>query len=294
MAEYGRPIKASFCAALATIAVSVSLGVPLRADQIEGFTTPFRTVDVATAEVGIVASVAVREGDIVRPGQVLLKLDERVQTALLAAAKQSMQLHGKLAAASAEVKLRQERLRKLKELETRGSARPEEVVRARADLDIAKGRLLEIQEQLELRRLDCERARIQLERRTIRAPLAGVVARVFKEPGEFAGPNDPKLMTIVQLDPLVATFSAPSRIAHPLRAGHQVEVTLIGSRTKIRGVVDFVDPIVDGKSGTMRVKVRLDNPKGRFLSGEPCSLLISPDSIAGKNATAAGPTRVRP
>lgn len=294
MADYVRRKTEPLCAAMVMLAVVLPPGIAAGVEQIEGFTTPYRTVDVATSEVGIVSAVAVREGDTVRAGQVLLKLDDRVQAALLAAAKQGMQLHGKLAAARAEVKLRQERLTKLQELETRGSARPEEVVRARADLEIANGRLLEINEQLELRRLDHERAKIQLERRTIRAPLAGVVTRVFKEPGEFAGPNDPKLLTIVQLDPLVAMFSAPSPQAHRLRNGQSVEVSLPGSRSRIEGLIEFVDPIVDGKSGTMRVKVRLDNPAGRYLSGEPCSLLIPTNSIANEKDPAGPSGHVRP
>ncbi len=256
------------------------------ASEIDGFTTPYRSIDVATAETGTLASIEVREGDRVEQGQVVARLDSLLHAALLATAEKNMQLHGRIASARAERQLRQERHRKLIALLERGSARPEEVNRAKADLDIAQGQLLDIQEQLQIRKLDYEQAKIQLERRAVRSPMAGVVTRLFKETGEFAGPNDPRLMTIVQLDPLLAVFSVPSDKGRRLHAEQEVVVRLLEPRATVHGKVEFVDPVVDGKSGTMRVKVRLSNPGGHFLSGEPCSLLL-PDTpeLQGDSAT---------
>ena len=40
------------------------------------------------------------------------------------------------------------------------------------------------------------------------------------------------------------------------------------------GTVDEISPVVDAQSGTIKVKVRIDNPNGLILSGERCSVDI--------------------
>ena len=256
-------------------------------EPIDGFVTPFRTINVATAETGIVREIVVREGDTVEPAQVLARLDDEVHSSLLAIAEKSMQSDGRLKAAEAESRVREQRLSKLQELIGRGSARREEVERAEADKEIAAAQLRAIQQELAIKRLDHERARIQWERRTVRAPMRGVVLRLHKEAGEFIGPNDPQLMTIVQLDPLLAVFAVPSRHARGLHVGHQVQVRLPEAEALVEGAVESVSPVVDGKSGTIRVEVRLHNPQRRFYSGEPCSLFLShePDDSDTTNLT---------
>jgi RND family efflux transporter MFP subunit len=244
-------------------------------EPIDGFVTPFRTINVATAETGIVREIIVREGDLVEPGQILARLDDEVHLSLLAIAEKSMQSDGRLKAAETEHRMREQRLSKLEGLIGRGSARPEEVERAAADAEIAAAQLRAIQEELAIKRLDHERARIQWEWRTVHAPTRGVVLRIHKEAGEFIGPNDPHLMTVVQLDPLLAVFAVSSGHARRLRIGDPVRVRLPETNVLVEGAIDSVSPVVDGKSGTMRVEVRLSNPDRQFLSGEPCSLHLN-------------------
>jgi multidrug efflux pump subunit AcrA (membrane-fusion protein) len=143
-----------------------------------------------------------------------------------------------------------------------------------------------MEEELVVKRLDYERAKIQWERRTVRAPASGVVLRLHKDVGEFIGPSDPQLLTIVQLNPLLAVFAVPSRAARLLRAEQDVVVCFPeAGGGNFKGTVHFVSPVVDGKSGTMRVEVLLDNADGKLYSGDPCSLLI--DGLEGDEGTPA-------
>ena len=199
-------------------------------------------------------------------------------------------MHGRLAIARAELNLKRERLDKLAELETRDNARPEEVERAQADVAIAEGQLLAIHEELAIKQRQYERAKIQLGRRTIRAPMSGVVARLFKEEGEYIGPNDPQLLTIVQLDPLLAAFSVPSDDSRRMHVGQQVSIELPKSEVYVQGTIEFVVPVVDGESGTVRVRVRLENAEGRYYSGEPCFLVIPTEAATrGGGSDSASP-----
>jgi RND family efflux transporter MFP subunit len=241
-------------------------------DPVDGFTEPNRAVNVATAEVGVIRKIEVREGDAVKCGQVLATLDNEIHTALLSIAVEQMNARGRLESAQAELDMRQSKLEKLQMLREQGHARQEEVDRAVTDVAIAKAQVLSAQEELLIRKLEHERARLQLERRTIRSPLEGFITKAHKQEGEFVAAHDAVLFTIVQLDPLVATFSAPSQQVASLRAGQKVALSIAGSDARTQGTIDFISPVTDAESGTVRIKVRIDNAKGLYRSGERCTL----------------------
>jgi RND family efflux transporter MFP subunit len=257
----------------------------------DGFTEPYRTIDVAAAETGIIASLAVHEGDSVHQGDVLATLDDEVHTALLAIADQAMQSAGALDAALAEQQLRQDRLAKLRTLRGKGHARQEEVERAKADLAIAEAQIRSAREERAIKKLEYQKIKAQLQRRTIRAPSDGVVTTIVKEVGEYVAANDANVLTIVQLDPLLATFSLPSQQAASLQVEQNVTVrsldmAAMGAKGPVlmNGVVDFISPVTDAESGTVRVKVRIANHGGRFRSGERCSLEVPRSALSRSSA----------
>ena len=257
--------------------VLVLAAAPALASHVDGFTEPYRSVNVSTTETGIIRTIEVQEGDVVEAGQVLATLDSEVHAALLAIAEENMNARGRLDSSRAELELRNDRLEKLEDLRRKGFARQEEVERARADVAIAGAQVVGAREELLVRKLEYEKIRIQLERRTIRAPLSGVVSVVHKETGEFVAPNAPELLKLVQLDWLLAVFSVPSYQAAVLTAGQTVTIRLADGLRPLEGTVEFISPVTDAESGTVRVKVRLDNRSGLFRSGQRCSLQL-PDS----------------
>ncbi len=253
----------------------LSAGGPAAAlETLEGFTEPFRVVNVATTETGVVARVLVHEGDFVRKGQELATLDSDLHLTMLAITVEQMKAIGRLQSAQAELELQQSKLEKLTLLRERGHARQEEVERTRTDVAICRSHVLSIQEDLAVRKLEHEKASLQLARRTIRAPLDGVITKTTKSEGEFVAPNDPVLITIAKLDPLLANFSVPSSQLAAMHVGREVDVVLEASGSRVRGVVETISPVTDAGSGTVPIKVRLDNPKGLFRSGERCLLAI--------------------
>ncbi len=117
-----------------------------------------------------------------------------------------------------------------------------------------------------------DKAQLQLDRRTLRAPLDGVIVKAHKQEGEFVAAHDPLLFAIVQLDPLLAVFSVPSHQAVALQAGQKVVVGINGSDDRPQGTIDFVSPVTDAESGTVRINVRLQNGNRLYRSGERCTL----------------------
>lgn len=260
------------------------------ADRIEGFTTPFKTIHIATAETGVIRQMHVSRGDTVKAGKIVAQLDDRVHAAQLAIAEKSMQFSGRLRAAKSELGIRRRRLQTLQGLIERGTARPEELERAKADAEIAEAQLRSLEEDRTLKQLEHQRAKRQLELRSITAPVDGVVLECRKNVGEFVGPNDPHLLTIVQLNPLLAVFAVPSQAARNLRVDDAAEVHLPDSGERVVGAIESISPIVDGKSGTIRVEVRLENDDRRLLSGQSSWLLLgaTPPSPAGGRRRSPG------
>ncbi len=250
---------------------------PVFAGEIEGFTQPSREIDVASVETGILIAVDVEEGNRVQRDQLLAQLDQDVIEASLKIADKQQQLRGQLDSAQAELRLREDRLLKLHRLLENRHASQEEVDRAAAERDIARARVLAAEEALDVKRLEYERIQAQLDRRSIRSPVDGVVKRVHKEIGEFVAPTDPVILTVVKLDPLLAVFAVPSGQAGRLTPGETVSLGFESEKAAVSGSVKSVSPVVDAQSSTVTVKVELPNPQGAYRSGERC-VLVLPES----------------
>jgi multidrug efflux pump subunit AcrA (membrane-fusion protein) len=137
-----------------------------------------------------------------------------------------------LKSAEAELRLRTTRLSKLEELRLNENASEEEVRRAEPEKEVAAARVLAAKETIETKRLEYERIRIQLEQRTLRSPITGFVTEVYKDIGEFVALTDPVVVTVVQLDPLMVTFSVPAKSASSLKPGQSVPVKIDGHKEK--------------------------------------------------------------
>ena len=246
--------------------------------EIDGFTEPFRTIRVASPEAGIITRLDVKEGDKVEPEQVLAQLDDDVHLALLAIADQSMNAKGRRDATQAEVTMRKARLETFERLRASGHARQEELDRARSELAIAQGQLKAAEEDLMLKKLEYGKIKAQLSRRSVRSPAPGIVSEIHKEEGEFVAANSPEIATIVQLDPLIASFLLTSVQASQRHVEEEIDVHFVETDTRTRGTVRFISPVTDAESGTVRVELRIDNPHGHFRSGERCTIEL-PDAF---------------
>ena len=119
-------------------------------EMIEGFTEPYRTVDISAGEPGVVTQVQVQPGQFVEAGDLLVALDTSVLEATLAVAKQKASATGSLEAAQAEFDLRKERFEQIALLRQRGHATTREFSRAETDLLIAQARFKLAQEEQQL------------------------------------------------------------------------------------------------------------------------------------------------
>jgi RND family efflux transporter MFP subunit len=242
----------------------------------EGFTIPKYEVLVAASELGRLQSLGVEVGDEVKKGARIGSLEDSVQAASVRIAMAQANMTGEWEAAKAEVKLNQLRVQKLRQLTAERMARPDELARAEADLDIALGRQKVAEEQITLNKLDLERQQLALSRRQILAPMSGVIADVFHRPGEYITPADPAVARLLVIDQLYAVFNIPVTEARNVRVNAPAKVYLRGAQQTLDARVTFVAPMIDGESGTVEVRLELDNSKRNLLSGDRCTLQVFP------------------
>lgn len=251
----------------------------------EGFTEPFHTVELSPAEPGILAKLFVEEGDKVQTNDALAALDARVLEVNLKIARQAMQSRGKLRAAKAEYDLKAQRFEKLKALKSQGYAHPDELERAAADVEVAEANRLAAEEQLAIDTFQFEKAQAELELRTIRSPINGVVAKVHHEEREFISAPNSVVLTVVQLNPLRIVFPMPTVDAAKLGKGQAVTVRFPESDEVAEARVELVSPITDAESGLVRVKVLVANPDGRHRAGARTFLNSEPSPVANRSAS---------
>ncbi len=241
--------------------------------EIEGFTQPFRRIDLSSDETGAIATLNVREGERVEAGDVVASLDSRVQSIQLQIAKKMASSTSQRSAAAKSLTKRQAISQRLAQMHHQGHASESEIIRADLELSIAESKYNTAVEEAAIREIEAERAAVQLARRTITAPFNGQIAKIHSREGEFLSPLHPEICTIVQTDKLLATFNVSSDQAKQFSVGQTYELRLENGET-VSGEVHIVGVETDPQSGTVEIKLVIDNSDFRIRSGENVTLNI--------------------
>ena len=270
----------------ATITLCCCVGTsPATAQQAavyEGFTKPHFDIMVAATEIGRIDEVLVEEGDRVKKGQVVARLEDSMQRASVRIAELQSTMKGETEAAKAEAFLHRTKTLRIRELAKEEMARPDELLRAEADLEIAEARQKAALEQEKLRQLELERYRLQVERRKVVAPMDGIVASVFHSPGEYITPSDPAVVRSLVTDQLFGEFSVPVEDTVDMQPGTRVRVFIRSSAKSINTSVYSLSRSIDGQSGTVQVKVILPNPHDELRDGDRCTMQLAPNKRAAR------------
>ncbi len=233
-------------AAAALLLVTVGRGDD---SAVLGYTEPTRIITVSAGDIGVIAEMLVKEGDAVKKGQVLARLDITVLSAELEIAK-------------AEARLAATRNQRVVDLQQSTRVTPEELEKAKTELAIKNAQVRRIEAMVEVR--------------TMHSPVDGVVTEIKRDPSESVSAANPHVLTVVQIDRLSVNLFLPPARVEQLKVGAQAELLLLDPERRVPALVEFVSPITDAASGTVRVKFTIENPSGAIRSGGRCTL--EPDS----------------
>ncbi len=236
--------------------------------------TPSKSVDLGTPVPGQIHEVLVDRSDSVRAGQVLARLDSRLEEANLAIAdfKADTDTQVRLRNAALAIDLRAEE--RLKSLAATKVASMQDKDRAAREARLSAWRVQAAKDDLKLQSLEKARAQTALDRRMLRSPIDGVVVARLHEPGEYV--EDEPLLRIVRLDPLHVEAILPMRLFGRITPGMRASVVPeFGEGAAHMATVALVDPMGDAASGTFGVRLSLPNPQRAIPAGLKCRVDLS-------------------
>lgn len=221
-------------------------------------------VEVRARVTGYLEAVLFTEGDPVKAGAPLYRIERDL---FVAAVKQA---EGALERSKAAQALAAIQLQRAQELLDRNSGTVVARDQARAALDQAKGAVTGDEASLQT-------ARINLGYTDITTPIAGRIGRTSVTKGNVVGPDSGVLTTIVSQDPIYVTFPVSQREFLRYQQGaRSPDRSKVGVRIRFQdgseygqlGRVDFVNISVDRTTDTVLVRAVMPNPAGVLRDGQ--------------------------
>ncbi len=250
---------------------------------------PKRSVDVSANTMGRVTSLAVAEGDRVNEGDFLLEIDPtefRSVVRALEAAVRTSQADLTLAEASAE-KADQD-LRRAKELYEQGLVSEEQLETTRTSARVERARVAAAHSRRLQQEANLDRARYDLEKVTVSAPMSGIITRLNVEEGENAimgTLNNPGtvLLVIADLSTMEARVKVDETEVVKVAMGQSAVVEIdafpdssfTGRVTDIGNSPIFTRAGSSGQAVDFEVKVTLDDRIPNIRPGLSCKADIT-------------------
>jgi membrane fusion protein (multidrug efflux system) len=200
---------------------------------------PLVLTEVPAEVEGRIDWIGPEEGDIIeKPGTPLLRIDQRTFRAQMEEAKAAYELSVK-------------NCKRIEDLHAQGFVSDEQLDQCRTKLATDSARL--------------EIVKIQLEKATVAAPIAGILDRSYFEVGEYVRQGD-RVADIVVIDPVKITFMVPEKDIPYIQRGGRVGVSFdFLQGESYEGAVSYISVVGDQSTRTYKVEVTVPNPGFKIL-----------------------------
>jgi membrane fusion protein, multidrug efflux system len=227
--------------------------------EYNGYLDAVEMVQVRARVQGFLEEIRFTEGQKVKKGDLLFRIDPRETTAAL---KRAQADRAKAAAEATNARSEEARAKRL--VQTRNLSEEEYQSKLSAK-ESAEAAVKQTEAAVEA-------AQIQLGYTEIKSPIDGRISRTLVTRGNIVGINEPTLLTtIVSVDPLYVYFDIPERDlvsfvrdertqqSNPRESPIEVGVATEEGFPHV-GKLDFQDNRVETETGTIRLRGRLPNP----------------------------------
>lgn len=285
-----------------------------------GKIVPSEEVSVVSKVSGKVANVNVKEGSIVKKGDVLVTLEatdyqqqiNQAQAAIAGAqaklrdtkagarTEQLQQLSSGLQQAEATLKVSENNYNRMKALFDSGALSAAELEKSSLDLEKARSAVEQSKAQYDLAKagptsdtvaaLQAEVSRLNsslemakngYDNTVVHSPITGIVAKKNINPGEMAGAGAP-LLVVVDMNEVKVEASVSQDQINNVKVGSTVDVKVGSLGGKVMtGTVEFVSPISDTNSTSFPIKVKVANPDGLLRAGMIAEVVLQGQAEQG-------------
>jgi len=234
---------------------------------ISGTLEPDRAATVRAEVGGAVLKSYFEEGDKVKEGAVLARIeDASLRDAVLSA-------RSGVRSAEASLEVARRNLDRTERLHQAGAVADRDLESARVSATTAEGALADAQARL-------ASAQQQLAHTTVRAPFTGIVSARQAKEGDVVQLGA-ALYTVVDPSILQLEANVPSDQIGKLRPGTPVEFTVSGFDRRFTGKIDRVNPVVDPTTRQLRIYASIRNTEGSLAGGLYAQGRVATESTKG-------------
>ena len=294
---------------------AVTVELPIEAEVTEtkeytGNTRAFEDVAINARVEGFLDAIEFEDGDTVKAGQLLARIDnrpfkaalEQAQSAVALAKAQRLSAQAGLSQSQARLANAQNELQRLEEAvrrsagsisETEIDLRRTQVMTESAAVEAAQASIASADAQIAAGEAAVTQAKLNLDYTEVRSPIDGRVSEKKFDVGSLVGtPNSTMLTTVVQADPIYATFTLSEndflrfnreRIAdnREMTNGNKTQNSrklflALSDESDFphEGYCDYTDTSIDESTGTYLVRGRFDNPRRLIPPGAFVRVLV--------------------
>jgi multidrug efflux system membrane fusion protein len=247
--------------------------IPVTVDEVSQELMPYRVQAIGNVEAystvavkarvdGQIVEVGFKEGEEVRKGQVLFKIDPRPYDATLRQAEANAMRD----TAAAEQARSQEK--RYQDLLDKNFVSKEAYAQIRTNATTAEATAKASQAAL-------DNAKLNVEYCTVTAPFEGYAGKIQIQLGNLVKANDVNPLVVVnQVHPIYVNFAVPEQRLAEVRehmASNPLTVDALApgsDRPAASGVLIFVDNAVDPSTGTIRLRARFANKENALWPGQ--------------------------
>lgn len=221
---------------------------------------PFEEVNVIARVSGTLEEKFFKEGEFVKKGKLLYKIEEDVY-------KTNLNM------ASANVKKAQANYNK----SYKDYQRAKKLLKSKAISVQKYDEYVYIYEdskaQLESNKASLQKAKIEYDYATVKAPISGIVGIKQSDIGDYVGTNSSNslLVTITSINPVHVEFSLRKddvvAFLSQIKDG-KVNVTLDVNDKTIKGEIDYISPQLDLDTDTLLLRAKFNNDENSLIVGE--------------------------
>ncbi len=227
--------------------------------QTIGVVQPKQKAELRPQVDGVLTEILFNEGENVKQGQVLAKIDNRIFEAELDKAEAD------LAADEAKLKEISNNLKRFEKLNKSSVVSQKALEEQQSLYKQQTAQVKKDKEQVVLQR-------VNLEYTEIRAPFSGKVGLRQMDAGNFVRASEEKILTtVVQTNPIEVVFSVSQDLLPYLNKDSKLQVQALdrmNDKVLAKGYVSAVDNQIDKQSGTLELKAEFSNDNDTLWSGE--------------------------